>query len=348
MPSFAIVEAFHNLYPSVNLKVVYVGSSRGLEKQLVEKQRPQWIFKSIQVGKLRRYLDWKNFFDPFKVIIGFFQSLWVIWKEKPDLVFSKGGFVGVPVIWAAFFMRKKIILHESDITPSLSSKLCSFCAQKVCVSFEETLKFFLSDKGVYTGLPMRQELFEGLKEKAIQVFKLNPQLKTILVFGGSLGAKSLNEKLIPIIKKLLTSYQFIHITGQEEPPHILAAEPNYHYFKFLNDDMPLAYAVADLAIARAGASSCFELKQAQIPMILFPLGLEASRGDQILNAKEFVSKGYAVMFDQNTFKEEDLVSSIENCLSGTVGQAMKNQFQKDAGSNPSLKVAEIFYDTVSS
>lgn len=163
------------------------------------------------------------------------------------------------------------------------------------------------------GLPIRESLFTATKEESLNYFSLPIDRKTILIFGGSLGAQSLNKKIFEIIPELEKNYNIIHIVGKGNGLKLMDVV-NYRQLEFLNEGMRYAYAAADLAICRAGASSIFELAAARVPMILIPLGLHASRGDQIINARIFMNKGWAQCIDENTFQKESAIQLIESSL----------------------------------
>ena len=280
------------------LRVLYFGSQEGMERDLVTSQEPNWMYFPLATGKLRRYFSWKNFTDPFRVVFGFFQACVILLKYKPKVLFSKGGFVSAPVVWAAALCRVPIVIHESDFSPALTTKLSLPFAQNALCAFTGTLPLLGShpDKRAL-GLPLRHSLFKGTKEAAQAFFKFpNPHQKTLLIFGGSLGALGLNEKLKPYLPLWCHKWNVIHVVGKGKS--IPFQHPNYRSYEFLQKEMALAYALADGAISRAGASSLFELREARIPMLLVPLATGASRGDQIENAQEFKSKGWAMVWEE--------------------------------------------------
>jgi UDP-N-acetylglucosamine--N-acetylmuramyl-(pentapeptide) pyrophosphoryl-undecaprenol N-acetylglucosamine transferase len=302
LPHFAVAyfpeSALKSEIVSGKCEVHYLGSSQGMERNLIEQSNKGWKYHPIPTGKLRRYLSFRNFLDVFNVVAGFLVAVKKLYKISPQVVFSKGGFVAAPVVWAAWFLRVPVVVHESDATPALATKLSYFFASKILLSFRQTLKSIpekYRNKVVECGVPLRAELFENrnvLKQQ--NVFNLNLELPTLLVFGGSLGAGSLNEAVEKHLPELIKRFNILHVVGKGKTFHTTENYSGYKQFEYLNEKMADAYAIADFALCRAGASSIFELLAARIPMLLVPLGLKQSRGDQIVNAKYFEASGWAL------------------------------------------------------
>ena len=266
--------------------IEYIGSVNGMEKGLIEAQKIP--YHGISSGKLRRYFDWKNFTDPFRVLKGYGQAVSLMKKLKPDVVFSKGGFVSVPVVLAAKHCHVPAIIHESDITPGLANKIAIKGAKKVCCNFPETMKYLPADKAVLTGSPIRRELFSGVAENAIKLCNFPDHNKpVILIIGGSLGSKKVNEAVREILPELLKDFYVIHLCGKGNLDNKLAGITGYAQFEYANAELTDMFALADMAISRAGANSICELLALHKPNILIPLSAAASRGDQVLNAKSF-------------------------------------------------------------
>ena len=319
-PHFALFEAGNSnlakAFKENKINVHYVGSQTGMEKDLVLANQPSWKYHSIATGKLRRYFSLKNFTDPFLILFGFLQAFFLLGKVKASIVFSKGGFVSAPVVWAAWLRGIPIVIHESDATPALATRLTLPFSFKALVAFPETIKKItplFQNRVIEIGLPVRESLFSASREEGFKYFSFPSNRKTILIFGGSLGAQSLNKKMFEIVPVLHKNYNIIHIVGKGNKFDIPGLE-NYRQLEFLNEGMKFAYASADLAICRAGASSIFELAAARVPMILIPLGLHASRGDQIINARIFMNKGWAQSIDENTFQNDSAIQLIESTL----------------------------------
>ena len=287
--------------------IEYIGTKNGMERDII-KDVPYHV---ISAGKLRRYFSFKNFTDPFRIAAGYFQAKRILKKIKPQAVFSKGGFVSVPVVYAAHSLGIRIVLHESDYTHGLANRLCIPKADKVCVSFESALKHVPESKGVFTGLPIRENLINGNKEKGIKVCGFSGAKPVLLIMGGSSGAQSVNEALDKIMPKLLSDFDVIHIRGSKNM--LPGSQPKgYKQFGYISEELADIYAAADIMISRAGATAVFEILALQIPSLLIPLPRSCSRGDQILNANYFESQGYSIVIDQDEMTTESLKEAIYN------------------------------------
>lgn len=282
MPHIALLP----FYKSSEIQVYYVGSKMGIEKKIIPEEIP---FFSIQTGKLRRYIDFKNLTDLFRILIGFFQCIGFLLKIKPQLIFSKGGFVSVPVVWAGALLRIPIILHESDLSPGLANKLSLPFASRVFISFADTNKFIKKGgaKIVHVGIPIRDSILQGRKEIAYTQLNLHDKSPILLVMGGSLGAQSLNHLFDVNIEELSKKYQIIHIRGKNQLNPSLSNLSHYHQFEYVSEELPHFYSAAHLFVGRAGANTLFELLALKLPSLLVPLSKAASRGDQLENAKIF-------------------------------------------------------------
>ena len=287
----------------------YIGSYTGIEKQLIEDQGIKYY--GISSGKLRRYFDPKNFSDPAKVVKGYFQAKQLLKKIKPDIVFSKGGFVAVPVVLAAKHSKIPVIIHESDITPGLANKLAIPSASKVCCNFPETLKHLPEDKAVLTGSPIRQELFDGSKEKALQFTGLAGEKPVLLIVGGSTGSRFINEAVRRQLPTILQTYDVIHLCGKDNLDPTLNQQAGYMQYEYISKELPDLLALADIVISRAGANAICELLALKKPNILIPLSASASRGDQILNAKSFAKQGFSYVLDEDTMTDQQLLDAID-------------------------------------
>lgn len=269
--------------------VFYIGG-KGLEKSLVESQGIP--FRSVATGKLRRYVSVQNALDVFKVFAGFVQAFWILLGNRPDAVFSKGGFVAVPIAWAAWCLRIPVVSHESDLTPGLANKLIAPIARTVLYTFPETAKY-LGTKGQHAGTPVRAELLLGDARRGAALCGFDPaeKLPTYLVMGGSQGAQRINDALLALLPDLLKRARVIHLTGQGKALDF--KHPRYKGFEFVRDELKDLYALADGIISRSGANSIFEFLALRKPMLLIPLEL-GSRGDQIANAESFAKNGWAL------------------------------------------------------
>lgn len=291
-------------------EIKYIGSYNGMEKSLVEEAGVDYY--GISTGKLRRYFDLKNFSDPFRVVKGFFEAASLLKKLKPDVVFSKGGFVSVPVVVAAGLKKIPVIIHESDMTPGLANKISFPFATRICCNFPETINKLPKNKAVLTGSPIRAELKEGNPERAKLLCNFSEEKPVILVTGGSLGALGVNKALREALPKLLPDYNIVHLCGKGKLDESLLNTKGYYQMEYAKDEMKDLFAYCDIIVSRAGANAICEFVALKKPNLLIPLPLSASRGDQILNAKSFVSQGFSVMLDEDTMTVDDLVNSVND------------------------------------
>ncbi|MDO4339349.1 MAG: undecaprenyldiphospho-muramoylpentapeptide beta-N-acetylglucosaminyltransferase [Eubacteriales bacterium] len=289
-------------------EISYIGSYEGIEKKLIEELGIPYY--GISSGKLRRYFDPKNFSDPFRVLKGFGQAKKLLKELKPDVVFSKGGFVTVPVVIAAKRCKIPAIIHESDMTPGLANKLCIPSAAKICCNFPETVDSLPKDKAVLTGTPIRQELLNGDKEAARKFCGFTSSKPVLMVIGGSLGAASVNENIRKILPELLKEFQVIHLCGKGKTDESLNQTEGYVQYEYIKKELPDLFALADIVISRAGANAICEISALNKPNLLIPLSAKASRGDQILNARSFERQGYSMVMEEEEITETTLLNSI--------------------------------------
>lgn len=321
MPNIALIESFQkNQTP---IKISYIGSYAGLEKKLLSPYNID--FYSIQTGKLRRYFDLQNFIDFFRVPIGFIQSLFLLKKLKPNLVFSKGGFVALPVVFAARCLSIPIIIHESDSIPGLTTKLTSRLANQVWAD-NKSLQSYFRVKFKQVKLPIRNFLQDGKKDYFITKCNFNPSKKTILVMGGSLGAKAINDFVVENIDYLTTSFNILHICGREKMSALHKNKPSFAQFEYLDQEMSHAYAAADYILTRAGASALAELSALSKKAILIPLSTAQSRGEQIINAKQFILENSGVIIDQQNLTLPAFKQAVTTLDQQTLPKATSSQF----------------------
>ncbi|MCR5388877.1 MAG: undecaprenyldiphospho-muramoylpentapeptide beta-N-acetylglucosaminyltransferase [Lachnospiraceae bacterium] len=289
-------------------EVFYIGSKTGIEKTLIEEQGIPYY--PISSGKLRRYFDPKNFSDPFRVIKGYFDAVSVIRKIKPDVIFSKGGFVSVPVVLASKNMKVPCIIHESDMTPGLANKIAIPSATKVCCNFPETVQYLPKGKAVMTGSPIRKELLSGDAGKAKELLGFSGEKPVLFMMGGSLGSRIINENLRKALPTLLEKFDIVHMCGKGNLDESLTGTPGYKQFEYIGAELPDIYALADLMISRAGANSICELLALKMPNLLIPLSAAASRGDQILNAASFEKQGFSLVLEEEKMTPELLTEKV--------------------------------------
>lgn len=289
--------------------ISYIGSLSGIERQLIEKQGIPYY--GIPTGKLRRYLSLQNLTDPFRVVKGFFEARAALAKIRPSVVFSKGGFVSVPVVWAANTLGIPCIIHESDMTPGLANKLCIPMAKKICCNFPETLDTLPKGKAVLTGSPVRKLLLEGSRERGYEFCGFADKDKpVILAMGGSLGAAAINSIIRTSLPSLLEKYYVVHLCGRDKVDNLLLNTEGYKQFEYINDEMGDILAMADVIVSRAGANAICEFQALCKPSVLIPLPLKSSRGDQIKNAESFERRGFALTIDEDYLSRELLLEKI--------------------------------------
>lgn len=286
----------------------YIGSQQGIERRLL--QVADIPFHTITAGKLRRYFDWQNFTDTFKVLWGFLQALVLMLRIRPDLLFSKGGFVATPVVWAAWIMRVPVIIHESDMTPGLANRLSMPFARRICYSFPESITHLPADKAVLTGIPVREELLRGDAGKAQAWLQFAADKPVLLVIGGSLGSEIINRVVREALDELCAGYNIVHICGAGHVADTLVAHSGYRQYEYLNEQLRHVFALADIVISRAGATVLFELLALHKPNLLIPLSRRASRGDQILNAASFEQQGYSAVLAEEKLNRTTLLQSV--------------------------------------
>lgn len=305
-PNIALMEELKNR----NYEIIYIGSKGGMEEGIMEKLHIP--FFGITVDKLRRYFDLKNLMIPFNVFKGFKEALNILKEQKVDIVFSKGGYVAVPVVVAASCLHISIISHEADITPGLANRIASPHSKVICCNFEEAKKSF-GRKGVHTGSPIRKEILNGDRKKGLEYLGFNNNKPIMFVTGGSLGSQYINELVRRNIGRITEDYNVVHqcgkgkldenLKGFVKDEKFIKSIYDYKQFEIISDELPDVFAAADFVISRAGANIIFEILALKKPNLLIPLSKKASRGDQILNARSFEKKGYSVVL---TEEEEDM------------------------------------------
>lgn len=325
-PNIALLPKLQDL----GYEIYYMGSYDGIEKKLIgDFEIPYY---GISTGKFRRYFDPKNFTDPFRVIKGYSEAKKYLKEIRPDIIFSKGGFVSVPVVRAGAALDIPCIIHESDMTPGLANKLCIPAADKICCNFPETLSMLPEGKAVLTGSPIRRELASGNRITAWNMCGFSANKPVIMVIGGSSGAASVNKAVRQALPKLLEDFQVVHICGREKVDNLLLNIQGYKQFEYLKSELKDIFAMADVVISRAGANAICELLALHKPNILIPLPASSSRGDQILNAKSFEAQGFSIVIDEDYLTENLLVEKVQElyCSRQSYIDNMKQSQQKDA------------------
>ena len=325
-PNIALIPRLKEL----GYEISYIGSYDGIEKKLIEEMNIPYY--GISSGKLRRYFDLKNFTDPFRVLKGFGEAKKLLKQLKPDVVFSKGGFVTVPVVIAAGRRKIPTIIHESDMTPGLANKLCLSSASKICCNFPETVNNLPADKAVLTGTPIRQELLSGNADAGRKFCGFTADKPVIMVIGGSLGAASVNDNVRKILPELLKDFQVVHLCGKGKTDESLKGTTGYVQYEYIQDELPDLFAMADVVISRAGANAICEIRELHKPNLLIPLSAKASRGDQILNARSFERQGFSLVLEEEQLTKETLLAAVKNLYENrtTFINSMKNSGQQDS------------------
>ncbi|MDC7125399.1 MAG: undecaprenyldiphospho-muramoylpentapeptide beta-N-acetylglucosaminyltransferase [Spirochaetales bacterium] len=338
-PGLSVAEKIKQLEPEVEL--LWIGSNKGMEGEIVREAGID--FKGVPSGKLRRYFSFKNFTDLFRIAGGLFKSCSIIRKFKPDLIFSKGGFVSVTPVAAAGIMKIPVFSHESDVTPGLATRINSRFSKKIFVSYEKTCDYISGGKAVLSGNPVRTAIFEADSQKGREIIKAGDK-KIIMIIGGSLGALQVNKLIESIVGSLSEKYCIIHQSGK----HQFAGEipENYKRFEYIKEELPHFMAAADLIISRAGASALWEIAALGKPSILIPLGTGASRGDQQKNADIFKDAGASTVLEGNVTPQQ-LNKAIEDIMNNEEKKKqMSDAAVKLVNGNPAEFIAEYILGEV--
>ena len=311
-------------------EISYIGSYDGIEKKLIADYDIPYY--GVATGKLRRYMDPKNFSDPFRVVKGLGEAKKILKDIRPDVVFSKGGFVSVPVVRAASSLKIPCIIHESDMTPGLANKLCIPVARKVCCNFPETVAGLPEGKAVLTGTPIRSELMKGDADAARKLCGFNKDLPVLMIIGGSTGSVAINKEIRSALPKLLKDFQVVHLCGNGNIDNLLLTQKGYKQFEYLKSELKDVLAMADIVVSRAGANVICELLALKKPNLLIPLPASASRGDQILNAASFESQGYSLVLSEEDMDTTTMTEKIYElyCNRSKYEENMSNSSQFDA------------------
>jgi UDP-N-acetylglucosamine--N-acetylmuramyl-(pentapeptide) pyrophosphoryl-undecaprenol N-acetylglucosamine transferase len=293
--------------------IAYIGSSSGLEQAMIEDLNIP--FYAVSSGKLRRYFSLKNMFDPFKIFWGIVQSFFLLHKLKPNVVFSKGGFVAFPVVVGAYLNRIPVVAHESDLSPGLANKLCFPFVNKICLTFDAAKKYFKNqNKIIVTGTPIREQLFKGIPTKGLELCGFNNKKPCLLVIGGSLGAGSINKSVREALDSLTKEFQVIHICGKGKVDANLLCRKDYCQFEYVNEALADLFAASSIIVSRAGANSLYEILALGKPHVLIPLSPRVSRGDQIQNARYFQQMGISIVVNDDLLNAETLLNAVNEVV----------------------------------
>ena len=321
------------LFPALKeegYEISYIGSYKGIEKELIKKQGIEYF--GISSGKLRRYFDVKNFTDPFRVMKGYSEAKKILKHTKPDVVFSKGGFVTVPVVYAAKKLHIPVIIHESDLTPGLANKLAIPNATYVCHNFPETANHLPEEKSRLTGCPIRKELFEGDRDKGLKFLGFDGKKPVLMIIGGSTGAKVINETVRDSLDILTQRFDIVHLCGKDKLDTNYNDVAGYKQFEYISDELSDIFAASDVVISRAGANAICELLALCKPHLLIPLSANASRGDQILNAKSFKKQGFSEVLEEENMTKDTLCENLTKVYDNR--DLYINKMKESSMSNP--------------
>ena len=321
------------LFPALKeegFEISYIGSYNGIEKELIKKQGIEYF--GISSGKLRRYFDVKNFTDPFRVMKGYSEAKKILKHTKPDVVFSKGGFVTVPVVYAAKKLHIPVIIHESDLTPGLANKLAIPNATYVCHNFPETANHLPEEKSRLTGCPIRKELFEGDRDKGLKFLGFDGKKPVLMIIGGSTGAKVINETVRDSLDILTQRFDIVHLCGKDKLDTNYNDVAGYKQFEYISDELSDIFAASDVVISRAGANAICELLALCKPHLLIPLSANASRGDQILNAKSFKKQGFSEVLEEENMTKDTLCENLTKVYDNR--ELYINKMKESSMSNP--------------
>lgn len=306
-PNIALIEQLK----ADGWSIDYIGSYEGIEKGMITALAIP--FHPISSGKLRRYFSWKNFTDPFKTMKGITQSYLLLRQLKPDLVFSKGGFVAFPVVVGAWLNRIPLIAHESDMSPGLANRLSYPFIDKICLTFDGGRSFFKADKKLaVTGTPIRSALFQGDKARGLALCGFHDKKPCLLVMGGSMGSTLINQCVRQALTELTARYQVIHLCGRGNVEGMRTMQPDYFQINYADDEMPDLFAASDIVLSRSGANTLYELLALEKPHVLVPLSKKASRGDQIQNARYFEKQGISVVIDEANLTNASLLRALDH------------------------------------
>jgi UDP-N-acetylglucosamine--N-acetylmuramyl-(pentapeptide) pyrophosphoryl-undecaprenol N-acetylglucosamine transferase len=289
-------------------RISFVGSRSGLEARLLADQ--DLDYHGIASGKLRRYLSRENLADVFRVVAGVWQAWRLLGRLGPDVVFSKGGFVSFPVVFAAWLRRIPVVAHESDLTPGLANRLAQPFLRTLCVTFPETRASRLRGRQVFTGTPLRPALLAGDAGRGRALVDAPAERPLLLITGGSLGADAINRAVRDALPELLEAFVVVHVCGPGKLADL--ARPGYHQFEYVTDDWGDLLAAADLVVSRAGANTLFELLALGKPALLIPLSPRVSRGDQVENAEYACLRGYARVLSEDALSAATLVTAVRD------------------------------------
>lgn len=322
-----------------SFEIHYIGSKDGIELELIRDAFPHITYHAISSGKLRRYASVKNFTDPLRVMKGLLEALFILKKVKPSVIFSKGGFVSVPVVMAGKIANIPVVIHESDVTPGLANKIAMPFAHHIFTVFQETLKHLPSEKSSCSGSIIRSELFEGRKETGMRLCGFEGFKPVLLIMGGSQGSAVVNDAIRSNLTSLLKKYDVIHLCGKGKLDESFNNIRGYKQFEYVTHELPDLLHAANIIVSRAGSNSIFEFLALRKPMLLIPLTKLQSRGDQLLNAQIFKKHGWASVIEEEEVTPASFMAALEDVKERTedIQQVMESsEFPKTPNEMVSL------------
>jgi UDP-N-acetylglucosamine--N-acetylmuramyl-(pentapeptide) pyrophosphoryl-undecaprenol N-acetylglucosamine transferase len=293
-------------------EIHYVGGKNGIEKDILA-DYPDVTYHGIDTGKLRRYHSTDNIKDVFKVAKANVECKKILRQVKPDVIFSKGGYVALPLVTSSKSMRIPVLTHESDITPGLANRIIARTAEKVLTTFPETAPLIEKSKGLYVGAPIRADLFDGDRERGLSFLGLTGEKPVLAVMGGSKGARFVNETIRGNLEALCAKFDIVHMCGKdnvEDSERTKAFADSYRQYEFIGKELPDVLAATDVVVTRGGSNSIHEFAALAKPMLIIPLSKQASRGDQVLNANSFEKRGLAVKLEEEELTSEKFLAAL--------------------------------------
>ncbi len=312
-PAIAIAEAIQDRI--LDSQILFIGSEGGIEEKIIPEAR--FSLATIKARGMLRKISLKAITSPFYAVAGFFDSLKILGDFKPDVIVATGGFVSLPVVVAGFFLRIPVILHEGNLIPGLSARICKWFASRVNVSFESQRKYFKRKKTHCVGGPVRKEIIKTIKGVAIQNMGLRQDQKIILALGGSQGARSINRTIVDALPDLANlNVQLIHVCGERDHDWIKDSagegRPFYHLISYMYNIWD-GLAASDLVVSRAGATAISEIAARRLPAVLVPFPYSAE-GHQDRNAEMMEKAGAAVVVKDGEFNKEALLREVKRIL----------------------------------
>lgn len=341
VPAVQVINALKEKDP--NLELLWIGSRIGMEKDLVPKYGIQ--FQAVLTGKIRRYFSFSNITDFLRIPFGVIQAGKILASFKPQVVFSKGGFASIPTVIAAWMQNIPILSHESDIVPGLANKKLAWFTTKIALSFPDRRNYFEKDKTFVSGFPIRQDIFNGDKERAIRFCNFtNPNQPILFITAGGQGSVRINNAIVPILPELVQKFNIVHQCGQFQYEELLPQVQQYvdqgvyKIFPYIHNEMPDILKAADVIVSRAG-STIFELAALHKRMLLIPLE-ESANNHQHENAVFFAEAGLAKVLVEKNLEPHILYKNVLDIFYELKEEDIEAASQKVIHPNAAADMAE--------